>query len=259
MTRPLTLVLVAAFVFLQSAPARAAVSKEFESDFKKLASELQDLQPTLEAVQKALPSIDAFQKKYGREAESAQIAAFELTLIDRFELPDRDERLKRLSKNDNRQIAEMAKATIDKIEFMKKLKSQPLALKFNTYDGRQVDLAALRGRVVLLDFWASWCGPCIQEMPSLVALHKKYEPEGLTIIGISLDEEKKDMVKAMEAHGMIWPQQFDGKGWKNKIAEDFYIKSIPSTWLFDRKGILHSQGLRGEELSAAIQDLISKK
>lgn len=121
-----------------------------------------------------------------------------------------------------------------------------------------MDLEKLRGKVVLVDFWASWCSPCIAEMPNVVATYQKLHGKGFEVIGISLDQDKEAMEGSIKKLGMPWQQYFDGKGWQNTISTAFGIDSIPAAWLIDKKGMLRETGLRGEALGAAVEKLLAE-
>ncbi len=138
------------------------------------------------------------------------------------------------------------------------MKEKPLDLVFTASDARKVDFAALRGKVVLLDFWASWCGPCLGELPNVVATYRKYQAQGFEVVGVSLDEDRAAMESAMRKFGVDWPQFFDGKGFENEFAISFAIRSIPDAWLFDRKGLLRRTNLRGEELPLEVEKLLAE-
>jgi len=114
--------------------------------------------------------------------------------------------------------------------------SEPVDLSFTAVDGSQVDLATLRGKVVLLDFWATWCGPCQGEVPNVVGVYNKYHDQGFEIVGISLDQDRDSLNQFTASHGMPWPQFFDGQGWDNSLAQRFGVRSIPQMWLLDRQG-----------------------
>ena len=126
------------------------------------------------------------------------------------------------------------------------LKSKPLDLKFQSVDGHEVDLASLRGKVVLVDFWATWCGPCVGEVPHVVETYEKLHAKGFEIIGISLDQDKEKLLSFTKDKKMTWEQYFDGKGWENQIAGKFGIHSIPAMWLVNKKGMVVSTNARGQ-------------
>lgn len=105
-----------------------------------------------------------------------------------------------------------------------------------------------QNKLTILDFWASWCGPCRQEMPNMISLYEKYQPKGLAIIGISLDENQEAWTKAIKELGMRWPQLSDLKGWQSAAAELFQVRAIPHVVIVDQKGTILEKGLRGQQL-----------
>src|SRR5256885_14035481 len=115
---------------------------------------------------------------------------------------------------------------------------KPLKMKFTAVDGQEVDLSKLQGKVVLIDFWATWCGPCRAELPNVKAAYEKLHPKGFEIVGISFDRNKKDLQSFVAKEKMAWPQYSDGLYWKNKIGVKYGIEGIPTMWLVDKKGNL---------------------
>jgi len=125
-------------------------------------------------------------------------------------------------------------------------------------DGENIALSdyAGKGKYVLIDFWASWCGPCRQENPHVVALYEKYKDKDFEIVGISLDRDRESWVEAIEKDKITWPQMSDLKYWQSEGARLYNISSIPSTILLDKEGIIIAKNLRGEELQNKIAELI---
>lgn len=125
-------------------------------------------------------------------------------------------------------------------------------------DGTTVDLAAYRGKIVLVDFWATWCGPCVDELPNVMAAYEKYHDKGFEVIGISLDKDGDKLAAFTKEKKMAWPQVFDGKGWQSKLAQAYNIRGIPATFLLDREGKIAAKDLRGDALSKKVGELLAK-
>ena len=134
------------------------------------------------------------------------------------------------------------------------------ALDFNVkdLDGNDLSLEKYRGNVILLDFWAVWCGPCIAEMPNVKAVYEKYKDENFQIIGISLDDSRNKLVGYLEKEEITWPQVFDGNGWKNQVAEMYGIRAIPHMYLIDGEGVIRKSGVRGHALEPAVAELVQE-
>lgn len=161
--------------------------------------------------------------------------------------------LKELADDINPALAMEAKRRLKAQE----IKTQPLQLKFTTVDGKEFDLASLRGKVILVDFWATWCGPCRMEIPNVVATYKKLHDKGFEIVGISLDSQKDRLIEFTQAKEMTWPQYFDGKGWANEISSSFGVTGIPTMWLVDKKGFVRNTEARAN-LEAEITKLLAE-
>ena len=160
--------------------------------------------------------------------------------------------------------------SMDEDPFVQSIKEQVGALK-KTAEGKQfVDLALQdpkgkdiklsdycgKGKVVLIDFWASWCGPCRREMPNVVEAYKKYKNKGFEIVGISLDNNGEAWKKAIEDLHITWPQMSDLKGWESEAAKEYAINSIPHTILVDKDGTILARGLSSEELMKRLSTLL---
>jgi len=115
-----------------------------------------------------------------------------------------------------------------------------------------------KGNYVLVDFWASWCGPCRQEMPFMLSLYESNKDRGLGIVGVSLDQDKDSWVTAIKNLKLPWPQMSDLKYWDNEVAKTFNITSIPHTIVVDQKGKILRRGLRGEQLKEFVESELVK-
>ncbi|HSU57597.1 MAG TPA: redoxin family protein, partial [Candidatus Dormibacteraeota bacterium] len=152
-----------------------------------------------------------------------------------------------------KEVKERAEGLLRKMEALGK----PLPIKFTSVDGREVDLTKMEGKVVLIDFWATWCGPCVGEIPNVKKAYEKLHPKGFEIVGISFDTDKSKLSQFVEKQEMTWPQYFDGKQWGNKFGQEYGINSIPAMWLLDKKGLLRDMNARGS-LEEKVEKLLAE-
>jgi thiol-disulfide isomerase/thioredoxin len=126
----------------------------------------------------------------------------------------------------------------------------------NDVNGKPVKLSSFRGKVVLVDFWASWCGPCRMENPNVVAAYNKFKDKGFTILGVSYDQDKSKWLAAIEKDNLTWTQVSDLKGWGNETARLFSINGIPANLLLDKDGKIIAKNLRGPALEEKLNEVL---
>ena len=126
-------------------------------------------------------------------------------------------------------------------------------------EGKTISLKESLGKVTIIDFWASWCGPCRAENPNVVALYNEFHPQGLNIIGVSLDKDAAKWKDAIAKDGLIWSHVSNLKFWEDPIAKQYNVQSIPATFILDEKGNIVAKDLRGEELRAKVAALLGVK
>lgn len=140
---------------------------------------------------------------------------------------------------------------------------QPFELAFTDHlTGRPISMNELEGKVVVIDFWATWCGPCIAEIPHMKELYKEYKDQGVEFIGVSLDQAPEKggdtaLTNYCEKNGVTWPQYYQGNYWQSEFSTSWGIRGIPALFIIDKKGILHSTKARGK-LDELIPLLLAK-
>jgi thiol-disulfide isomerase/thioredoxin len=175
------------------------------------------------------------------------------------------------------QTGQRVDATLDLLK--KPLEAEPIrhtlveGTQFPDFDekdlaGKPLSLANYKGKVVLVDFWATWCAPCVRELPNTLKVYQKYHDQGFEIVGISLDDDQPQLEKFLKENNITWSQYFDGKGTDNKLGLKYGVDSTPTFYLLDREGKIIGidrdreiigKGLRDEELEAAVVKALANK
>lgn len=119
-----------------------------------------------------------------------------------------------------------------------------------------IKLSSLNGKVVLVDFWASWCGPCRAVNPSVQKLYKKYKTGGFEVFAVSLDVKKSLWLKAIRQDRLTYTQVIDGDGWLSKVAEKYFVDMLPTNFLLDKTGRIVAINIEGQDLSDAVEKLV---
>jgi thiol-disulfide isomerase/thioredoxin len=193
---------------------------------------------------------DLVRKNPGETLISFQLARVDLML--RFEPEKGRALLQELTQASDVKLADAAKLRLLKEQMVGK----PLNLQFTAMDGSAIDLQGLRGKIVLIDFWATWCPDCLRDMPAIRQIYQKYKDKGFAVIGISLDKDAQALSNFVARKLIPWPQYFDGQGWGNEFATKYGVRAIPEMWLIDQRGDLVSTDVSAGKLEQKISQLI---
>jgi thiol-disulfide isomerase/thioredoxin len=269
---------LASALFLQSAPAQdstAPTNPELAGLVQQVNDKIKDGH-TSEAeftgeLQKFDTLIAAHQKDTQPNAEAELIYMKAMLYIQVFNDPEKSREMMKTLATDYGttkfgQSATKILAQLSQMDDSKKAQDS-LAVgstfpDFSEQDlnGKPLSVGSLKGKVVLVDFWATWCGPCRAELPHVIATYEKHHKDGFEIIGVSLDSER-DKVDAFlkQQSGMAWPQFYDGQGWSNKLAVKYGVEAIPFAVLIGPDGKIIGKDLRGDDLENAVADALAKK
>ena len=123
-------------------------------------------------------------------------------------------------------------------------------------EGEVIKLSSLRGKIVLIDFWAQWCRPCRMENPNIVRVYNKYKDKGFEVFGVSLDRQREKWMQAIEEDGLAWTQVSDLKYWQSEAAQTYRVQAIPASFLLDKEGRIIAKNLRGPALEKKVAEII---
>jgi thiol-disulfide isomerase/thioredoxin len=276
MKNKLLAMLAVAAIFLPGFCARAAdtnaVAAELKDLVAKISASLQEGKRTEAEQADNLKAFDALLAKYKGETNDAvaNIAYMKATLYASIlQQPAKATEMLKQVESDfpntaTAQRAEQAIASIKQGEEAKKIQDALAAgsvfpdFDVKDLDGKPLAVANFKGKIVMVDFWATWCGPCVQEVPNVVAAYQKYHDKGFEIIGVSLDREgdKAKVISFTKDHNMPWQQFYDGKYWSNELAVKYGVRSIPATYLLDGSGNIIAKNVRGEALEPAVKQAL---
>ena len=276
MIKKALLALVVVALTLSARTARAAEKSDPKTDLQglvlKIKDKLKEDKKTEKDLEDDLKQFDVLLEKYkGQKTDEVAEILFMKALLY-LEVLDNTEKGLEFIKQLKSDFPETTRgkgadniiASAQKQENAKKIqKSLVVGATFPDFEekdtaGKPLSVANHKGKVVLIDFWATWCGPCVAELPNVLKTYETYHGKGFEIVGISLDRDEQALTTFTKKRTMAWQQFFDGKGWENKLAEKYGIQSIPATFLLDGEGKIVARDLRGEALGAQVAKMLEK-
>lgn len=266
------LAVLAVLCSLQPAIGEGDASSELNALVAKVNNKLHQGKKSEAALKDELKEFDALIEKHKSEKtdDTAQIILMKAMLyLEVLDNSDKGIALVQQLKTDypDTKAGKNADAILDNIKHQEEAKKIQRTLvegaKFPDFDekdlaGKSLSVANFKGKVVLIDFWATWCAPCVGELPNVVKTYEKNHDKGFEIIGVSLDDNERTLKNFTKDRNMTWQQFFDGKRWNNKLAQKYGIQSIPATFLLDGEGKIIGRDLRGEALAEAVTKALAK-
>ncbi len=235
----------------------AALNKEYSEYYKKKDQAGMDRIDA--AFDKLTEQKNIKNKQYLKDKPSSPIAMFVLKQYAGYDINADDVEPMFLALPEQLRASPAGKDMAEKLETAKKTGVGKMAMDFTQNDtlGNPVSLSSFRGKYVLIDFWASWCGPCRQENPNVVKAFNAYNSKGFTVLGVSLDQPtaKDKWMKAIHDDKLTWTQVSDLKYWKNDVAVQYGIQAIPQNFLIDPQGKIVGKNLRGEALNKKLAEI----
>jgi thiol-disulfide isomerase/thioredoxin len=240
--------------FFKAHPQPAATETQIRETLLYCYLDNDDLIHTPQQAGDLAAKIAQFLATYPEAEKRVKLQIVESSMLLRADQAKGIEFLEQLSKDSNPELAEAANAALVKA----RLVGSKLDLSFVDTKGRNVDLSQLSGKVVLIDFWASWCPDCAREMPQVQQVYRDFESKGFAILGVSLDKDRRAMDNYIAKHLIPWPQYFDGKGWKNDLVTKYSVHEIPEMWIINKKGVVETTAADVTQLASTVQRLVAE-